>query len=120
MKKKITIVEDNNVQSAAIALLLGDKDFEIAVANNIVDFYRVHKNAPDLIMLDDHLRLGFNNHLYHTLKQNPLTKNIPVILMADIESLRNGLDISVKDDFIVKPFNDGQLAQKIDGMLNVA
>jgi DNA-binding response OmpR family regulator len=118
MKKKITIIEDSNDHSEMISRLLSDH--EISLANNIVDFYRIAHNNPDLIILDDHLKVGFGNKLYHTLKENPLTKHIPVILITDRESLRNGTHTNFNDHFIIKPFNPGYLVHKIVNLIDAA
>jgi len=118
MKKRITVIEDSNDHSAMISHLLNTH--EVNCANNIIDFYNIQHSSPDVIVLDDHLHHGFRNRLYHTLKENPLTKNIPVILMTDKESLLDSVAPGGNDDFIVKPFNPGYLVHKIVTLIDAA
>jgi len=118
MKKKITVIEDSNDHSQMISHLLSSHD--VNCANNIVDFHNIQNNHPDVIVLDDHLHSGFRNELYYSLKDNPLTKNIPVILMTDKDTLLNSIAPGFNDCFIVKPFNPGYLVHKIINLIDAA
>jgi response regulator RpfG family c-di-GMP phosphodiesterase len=120
MKKKITVIEDRYDHSALINHISADTEIEISIADNIVDFYRIHEQGADAIILDDHLHEGFNNRLYNILKENRHTRNIPVILISDTESIKDDPERCLNDDFILKPFNPGMLKKKIDSLFNAA
>jgi DNA-binding response OmpR family regulator len=120
MKIKITVIEDKPDHSVLIGQLSADPESEVFIADNIVDFYGIAENKPDVIILDDYLQAGFSNQLYHILKSNETTKDIPVLLISDIESLEEDVFRISIDDFIPKPFNPDMLINKIDDMLHAA
>ncbi|MBF0441123.1 MAG: response regulator, partial [Oligoflexales bacterium] len=72
--------------------------------------------SPELILLDIHMPLVNGFELSRKIKENPLTKEIPIIFitcLTDIESKRNGFE-SGCSDYITKPFDIDEVRLRID------
>jgi len=91
MSKKILIVDDDPSFVDAVAALLREKGYGIVSAGNGkkgVD--RAKENKPDLILLDVIMTTksdGFD--ISRELKKDPLTKDIPVIIITGIRKEMN-------------------------------
>lgn len=114
MKRKIVIIEDSTDALSAAALLESTDKYNVLIANNIIDFNKIGEILPDIILLDAQLENGGTNELCIQLKNNQGTKEIPVIILADKNSISdNGYHCSV-DDVIYKPYTPHDLRAKID------
>lgn len=91
MAKKILIVDDDPDFSEAIATLLEARDYEVLSAANGADGFKEAKaKKPDLILLDvmmTHKSEGFD--VARELKEDQVTKDIPVILVTGIRKDMN-------------------------------
>ncbi len=79
----------------------------------------VRKEMPDLLLLDLKMPAGSGQSVLQTLRANPETKKLPVIVLTAMagrsieeESYRLGADA-----FIRKPFDIKRLLEKIDSIL---
>jgi DNA-binding response OmpR family regulator len=115
MKKKILILEDDADILDILSYLLSEEGYETHTLANGENIWEVIKEfAPDLVLTD--LMLGDidGRSICRGIKENPLTSDIPVILI----SARGDLSRSVgepggPDDFISKPFDINYLIKKI-------
>jgi len=91
MANKILIVDDDPDFIEAISTLLEARDYEILSSTNGADGFKQAKaQLPDLILLDvmmTHKSEGFD--VARELKEDNLTKSIPVILITGIRKDMN-------------------------------
>lgn len=113
---KILIVEDTETLIVLLTQILEDEDYNIEVA---VDGEEALKKAesfkPDIILLDVMLPLIDGFSVCRKLKENPLTKEIPVIFLtgkSQTEDIVEGLKIGAVD-YVVKPFEETVLLARI-------
>ena len=88
MKRKVLLVDDNVQMVDFIKLKLLEKDFEVFTANNGFDgLEKVEMNHPDIIILDIMMPRCTGLEVKEKLKENDLTKDIPIIfLTSSLES----------------------------------
>ena len=91
MANKILIVDDDPDFVEAISTLLEARDYEVLSATNGADGFKEAKaKTPDLILLDvmmTHKSEGFD--VARSLKEDPATKDIPVIMVTGIRKDMN-------------------------------
>lgn len=114
---KILIIEDEIAISDLIKIELESKGYRCDVANDGslgADF--IEKNTYDLLLLDVMLP---NVDGYELLEYNKKTKQIPTIFITaksqtkdKIKGLNDGAD-----DYIIKPFEMGELIARIEAVL---
>ena len=109
-RPKILIVDDQQINRLLLRKLL--KEYTIIEASNGEAALRLAiAKKPDLIILDIIMPKPDGYSVLSTLKSNPATWLIPVILVSTLQ----GLDEKIKslengaDDFISKPFNPLEL-----------
>lgn len=118
----ILIVEDNQTQQNIMQVFLKNYGFNFISAFNGMEAFKILESIlPDLILLDIMLPGMDGFEICTKLKENPRTKNIPVIF---ITALRNENDI-VKglklggSDYLGKPFNQEELVARVKTHLNL-
>lgn len=87
--------------------LNGEKLKEMAVSN-----------PPDIIVLDVTMEGNDGRNICRCLKQDPLTKNIPVILLSANDQLEKIAKDCGADGFVAKPFEPGAVKNKLEDLLN--
>ena len=118
-KKKIVIVEDDRDISELVSYNLRREGYDTAcLYEGGRVFAHVRRFRPDLIILDLMLPEIDGLEICRTLKNDPLTKNIPVIMLtakgeeADVIA---GLQMGA-DDYIPKPFSPQVLVARINAI----
>ena len=123
-KKNVLIVDDQEDCRIFVKTVLSETgDFDTMEAGNGDDALRIlHKNVPDLIILDV-VMPGMNGmSLFYQLKQNQETKDVPVIMLTgiadDIGIKFTGEGIEAKfgaapNAFIEKPVEPEELQREI-------
>lgn len=87
MAKKILFVEDESALQRALTSILSEKGYEVLSAlDGEIGLELAQKEIPDLILLDLVLPKKDGFEVLSGLKQNPSTKNIPVIILTNLES----------------------------------
>ena len=120
MRRKILVVEDNPDQLDLIRLVLEKAGFAIGTAANGSDaLVKTRSISPDLIILDLMLP-GLNGFdICETLRKNPATASVPIIMLTGLCSQFGrlaGLE-SGASDFLTKPFKVEELVSKVDKLL---
>lgn len=115
-KKKILVVEDDRDISELINYNLGREGYDIAClydGSQAVDYVR--KRKPELIILDLMLPEVDGIEICRTLKSDPATKHIPIIMLtakSEEADVVVGLQMGA-DDYISKPFSPKVLVARI-------
>jgi len=119
-KGKILVVDDEVNITQILEFSIGAEGYEVLTASNgeeAID--RARREQPDLIILDIMMPRIDGYEACRILKTNPLTRNIPVVLLTakgrDIDR-RLGYEVGATD-YIVKPFSPNKLIERIQELL---
>lgn len=120
-KGKILVVDDEINITQILQFSIGAEGYEVITAQNgeeAID--KARREQPDLIILDIMMPRIDGYEACRILKANPMTKNIPVVLLTakgrDIDK-RLGREVGAID-YIVKPFSPNKLIDKIHKLLS--
>jgi CheY-like chemotaxis protein len=117
---KILVVEDNPVEIETIKARLKQKQFEVLIAKNGEDGIRIAtEEQPDLIFMDMILPGMHGLEATIKLKQDPETKDIPIVALTVMDSsefvatcFKEGVSA-----FIKKPYDFTEIFEKTDKIL---
>jgi DNA-binding response OmpR family regulator len=120
MRRKILVVEDDPDQLDAICWNLKNAGFAVGTASNGVDaLIKTRSVLPDLIMLDLMLPQLNGLDICKTLRENPTTASIPVIMLTGLHShlarlagFEAGINV-----FLTKPYHPEELISKVEELL---
>lgn len=89
-KKRILIVEDESALNQALVEFLTAENFEVLSAMDGEEGSKIAiAKKPDLVLLDIILPKKDGYEVLEELKSNNSTKNIPVILLTNLESAQD-------------------------------
>ncbi|MDM8530252.1 GAF domain-containing protein [Anaerolineales bacterium HSG25] len=117
-KKAILVVDDETHIRELLKQELVTKGYDVLEATDGLEaISQVKKQHPDLIILDVMMPKmnGFN--VAELLKNNPLTANIPIILLTIVEDKAKGFRLGV-DRYFSKPIDTPKLFKEIDVLLS--
>lgn len=117
---KILVVEDNPVEIETIKARLKQKQYEVLIAKNGEDGIRIAiEEQPDLIFMDMILPGMHGLEATIKLKQNPVTKDIPIVALTVMDSsefvatcFKEGVSA-----FIKKPYDFTEIFEKTEKIL---
>jgi putative two-component system response regulator len=77
------------------------------------------RDIPDLILLDLMMPGMDGFEVTRTLKANPVTRNIPIIVVSSLDDIasRQRMSAAGIDEFLVKPVDRWELSQRISKLL---
>lgn len=118
--KKVLVVDDSEfaINSLVRSLIFryemlasksGDSAIEIAT-----------REKPDVILMDIMMPGRNGIDTCHALKDNPETRNIPVIFLTSVsdQKVEEACFMAGARDFVLKPFSIQVLRHRIDNVLN--
>ncbi len=115
MQPLILIVDDNLRNLQVLGNLL-EKTYQTAISTNGLNALAfVKKRQVDLILLDIMMPEMGGFETCEKLKENPKTKDIPVIFVTartDTKSIVKGFEIGAAD-YVMKPFNQSELIARV-------
>ena len=120
MRKKILVVEDDPDQLEVIRFTLKNAGFAIGTATNGIDALKKAQTvSPDLIMLDVMMPELDGFAVCKTLRGNPATASIPILMLTGLCSHISRLVAyeSGATDYVLKPFDSEQLVSKMEKLL---
>lgn len=118
MGKKICLLEDDEGIREIIEMILTDEQYEVYGFSNVKDFMAFEdKASQDLYLLDVRLPDGDGFNVCQTLKDDDITKGIPVMMMSAHAGLHEMRRSCKAEDFIAKPFDIFDLLKKVDHQL---
>jgi two-component system cell cycle response regulator len=121
MPHKILTVDDSKTVRIIVRKAFKGYDCEISEATNGVEGLAAAKAHPNLILLDVTMPVMDGIEMLTKLKADPQTKGIPVIMLTAEGGRDNVLKIAKIGvrDYIVKPFKDEALLQKLGRVLEL-
>lgn len=119
---KILIVDDNS-QNIELLISLFEDEYKIAAATDGERAYKIAAgdNPPDLI-LSDIIMPGMDGYeLCNRLKNNPGTKNIPIVFVTAVSEVMDAAKgfAAGAIDFITKPFHPPMVQARVKLHLNL-
>lgn len=121
MTERILIVDDNEQNCEILEDVISIWGYNVVKAFQGMEAYNsACKYKPDVILLDVMLP-GMNGfEVCKKLKNNPCTKNIPIIMLTalnDVEDRIRGFSVGA-DEFLSKPINYQELKNRVVSLIN--
>lgn len=120
-KKTILICDDDESVLETLCLVLTHFGFTVIPeiqSTNI--FTTLDHKKPDLLVVDLSMPALPGDEVIRTLKSNPATRNIPVILISASPEAKQLAAETGADAFLAKPFQLQELIGTIEKKLSVA
>lgn len=119
--KKLAYIEDEAEMIDLVRLILGRRGYTVLGATGGREGLElVHKEHPDLVLLDLMMPDMDGWDVYHQIKSDVDTREIPVIVITakaqNIDKIL-GLHIAKVEDYISKPFSPQELLERIEKVL---
>lgn len=120
MKRRILIADDEPNIVAALEFMLSRAGYEVDVARDGEDaLRRLERRRPDLVLLDVMMPVLSGYDVCRRLRARPEWAGVKVVMLSargrETETNR-GLEAGA-DLYVVKPFSNRELLQKIDSLL---
>ncbi|MGN6533927.1 MAG: GAF domain-containing protein, partial [Ginsengibacter sp.] len=113
----ILIVDDDDSIRSLLEQELGEAGYLIEQATNGKQaLERIRKNRPDLIILDVMMPEMNGFDVAAILKNDPLTMDIPIIILSIVQDKARGFRIGV-DRYLTKPIDTAQLFAEVGNLL---
>ena len=117
----ILVVDDEESIRAALTRVLTPEGYAIIEAATIAEgFSACVRNKPDLIIMDVNLPDGDGVSLCSKIKSDQKLRHIPIFMLTgesvDVDNRLAGLEAGA-DDYILKPFNPGELIFRVKRIL---
>ena len=120
MGNTILIVEDDESLLPMLTYNLKKKGFNVKSASTGEEgLILIKELIPDLLILDWMMPEPSGLEICRQIRQNKLTKNIPVIFLTakgDEDNKITGFEAGA-DDYMVKPFSPNELIARINALL---
>lgn len=119
LKKQILLCEDDEGIVEAVKLILEDDGYNVDIVSNNLDIVKYcEENQPQLILLDLWMPGINGKEIAEKLKQNILTKAIPIIILsANIKTADIAREVQA-DGFLTKPFDIEDLTSIVRNKIN--
>ena len=120
IKNKIVIVDDDEALVILLKKIFENEGFMAITCNNTDDAYKkILKSMPDLSIVDVRMPTVGGIELVRMLRSNPITKNIPIIMLTveTTETSKLGGFENGADDYVVKPFSNRELVARVNSLL---
>ena len=123
MSRRVLVVEDETPIREMLCFVLEQNGFEpVEAADFAQGVARVTEPFPDLILLDWMLPGGSGIQFIKQMKQDELTRQIPIIMLTargEEEDKVRGLEAGA-DDYITKPFSPKELTARLKAVIRRA
>jgi two-component system response regulator VicR len=116
--KRLAYIEDEEEMIDLVRLILGHRGYTVIGAHGGQEGVKlIQEELPDMILLDLMMPDMDGWDVYHEIKSDELTRNIPVIVITakaqDIDKIL-GLQVAKVQDYISKPFKPQELVDRIE------
>ena len=121
-KPKILIVDDNPLNTKLISSMLATGAYEtITAMEGKTAVRKTRSEQPDLILMDIMMPVMDGYEATEILKQDPETKDIPIIMITALDGSEDklrGLEAGA-DEFLNKPVNAAELMARAKSLLRL-
>jgi CheY-like chemotaxis protein len=120
MLKRILVVDDDPAILEMTALVLGKKGYEVlTAANGLLALTEIRKLKPDLILTDVLMPEMDGFAFYKELKKDPITADIPVLIITARGKMEDTFKVMGVDGFIAKPILPEDLFVEIEHVFRI-
>jgi CheY-like chemotaxis protein len=112
--KTIMVADDDPAILDAVGIMLEFEGYDVQSTTNGAELFAMTDGFPDLLLLDIWMSGSDGRDICKYLKQNPNTKNIPIVLVSASKDIERSAIEAGADDFLAKPFDMEDLIQKIE------
>lgn len=121
MAKKILLVDDDLEILGMTGDLLSRKGFDVVPMTNGAEALAFLKEQrPDIILADVLMPEMDGYTFYKTLKRDPSTSDIPVLIITGRGQMEDTFSVMGVDGFVTKPFSPEGLVKEIEHILKQA
>jgi len=120
MAKRVLVVDDEMHLARILQFTLKNAGYDVYLAYDGREaLEKVSEVNPDLVILDLVLPLVDGYKVCNTIKSNPTTDHIPVIILTarDLDTLQFDEEI-MADEIMQKPFNTDKLLDEINRLIS--
>ncbi len=120
MAKRVLVVDDEMHLARILQFTLKNAGYDVYLAYDGKEALdKISEVKPDLVILDLVLPLVDGYKVCNTIKSNPTTHHIPVIILTarDLDTLQFDEEI-MADEIMQKPFNTDRLLDEIDRLIS--
>ena len=117
MAKKIFVADDDPDILEIVSLMLKTAGYQVYATPNAAELFNPGAILPDLILLDIWMSGTDGRDICKRVKENPLTKDIPVVFLSANTGIREIATVCEARDFIAKPFEMQELLSKLHTIL---
>ena len=119
-RKKILIADDDSNIRALVKRMLGSDYLVLDAGDGDEAVSLAHRHSPDLVLMDILMPNTDGYTACRAIKQDPLTRGIPVVMLTGIAyELNKKLSQQMgADGYITKPFDSKSLLDGISDILN--
>lgn len=118
----ILVADDDDISARYLKRMLTREGHHVSIVSNADDAIRAcAENPPDLVLIDLVARGAKGLDVCRILKEQPATRLIPVVIVtsqAEGHERLAGIDAGC-DDFIIKPFDAGELRARIRSLVKL-
>ena len=113
----ILVVDDDADLLELVTLVLKRSQYQVtALQDGTKVIPTIEDVAPDIILMDIYLGSTDGRNICKNLKTNDKFQDIPVILYSAGNITSQSIIESKADSFIVKPFNNAEILEKIQSL----
>lgn len=120
MKKKVLLIEDDNIVRENTAEILCLANFEVATAENgKIGVELANSFLPDIIICDILMPVLDGFGVLQILSKTPELEQVPFIFLTaktHHDDMRKGMELGA-DDYLSKPFEESELLRAIESRL---
>lgn len=120
-KKKVLIAEDEEHIRRLVRVILQPEGYEFVEAKDGNEaLEKVSEEMPDLIILDLMMPKIDGIEVCNQLKQNALTRKIPIIMLTakkELSDRKTGIKAGA-DDYLTKPFEPRELRVRVNTLIS--
>lgn len=113
MTKKILVADDDPAILDAVKMMLELEGYTVRTTTDGKTVYKVDGETPDLLLLDIWMAGYDGRDICKRIKENPSTRNIPVIMISASKDVKRSAKASGADEFVAKPFDMNELLGKV-------
>lgn len=120
MAHKLLLADDSITMQKVVALSLANQGITVdAVSSGEEAIARARESLPELVIVDTVMEGMDGYEVCRALKSDPATRHIPILLLSgNFEAFDEAKAKEVgADDHIMKPFESGQLIEKVHALL---
>lgn len=113
LQTKVLLVDDNIDLTSILSLILTAEGFSVAICNTLEEgIFYLKDWKPDVLLLDVNID-GEDGRIFCRKIKLAEADKIKIILMSGDETTLNHHELDGADDYLVKPFESGDLLQKL-------